>query len=669
MEYRPRPRKRNTQTKLESLADQLNPPVSLENTPRKSSKYSEVWKRLRIKVKTKLYFERLGRDLQLYGANTLGGTDVENDGLIIRKLQASDTVSESLKQQKTSLCIPGSTLKTLWSVLYLVLMFYTAFIMPYKLAFLQEDRNSPDFWVDAGIDALFFIDILVRLNSAYIDSQGNVVTSRKVIIWQYAKTWLCVDLIACFPFYVFEEGQTETFQQSTSRYKVFLRLARIPRLYRLLRITRVFRFARHYREYDCLERLQSHITPSSIRLVAFALSVLLGVHLMTCTWYFAARVEGLGPDTWVMAGGLLDKAPGDLYVAAMYWTITTLATIGYGDIVPSTSLERIMAIIWMLLGVSFYSFMIGSLGNFLHNLHSKETVLNNKLMAIDEFAEEAKLDTELRHRLKHALRYSSAQTNFTSSDKRSTFNELPRELRYEVAIAMHKGAAKSIPFFRERNTAFIAAVVPLLRSVYCEAGSLVYALGDYAEEVYFIASGRCVMVLESKHVLKKLQKGSYFGEIEVIEQIPRKFTVKTASDTELLTLSKRVLAIIKSEFPSIYQEMMQIASIRDQLNTKQQSHFIRMLTVYELGQSQEGSLDYPAARGDSLPVSRLLDTAISRTQTVTRAESHSGKIGRSEPDLESRLNDLQRDFEETNETLGRICELLEIPLGAEIPSQ
>lgn len=604
----------------------------------------------------------MGRELHLYGVNTLGGTDIENNGLIIRKLEASNTVSESTKQRKTYLCIPGSPIKTLWSTFYLILMFYTAFIMPYKLAFLPEDRNSPDFWLDAAIDAIFFLDILVRLNSAYIDSMGNTVTSRKAVFLNYAKSWLCVDLIACFPFYLFEEGQAESFQQSTSRYKVFLRLARIPRLYRLLRITRVFRFARHYREYDCLERLQSHITPSSIRLLSFALSVILGVHLMTCAWYFTARVEGLGPETWVMARGLVDKAPADLYVASMYWTVTTLATIGYGDIVPNNAVERVMAIVWMLLGVSFYSFMISSLGNFLHNLDSKETVLNNKLMAIDEFAEEAKLHKELRHRLKHALRYSSEQTNFSSSDKRSTFNELPRELRYEVAIAMHKGAAKTIPFFTERNTAFIVAIVPLLRSVYCEAGSVVYALGDYAEEVYFIVSGRCVLVLDNKHVLKKLQKGAYFGEIEVIEQIARKFTVKAASNAELLTLSKRVLAIIKSEFPSIYQEMVQIASIRDQLNTKQQSHFARMLTVYELGQSQEGSLDYPATRGDSLPVSSLRDRGISRTQTVARADSYGGKTGCSGHDLESRVRDVQRDFEETNEILGRICGVMEIPL-------
>lgn len=648
------------------MAGQLHPPVSLESSPRERSKYRPVWQRLRVKVKTKLFFERLGREIHLYGANTLGGTDTDNDGLVIRKLQEAGHISESPTQQKTYLCIPGSTVKTIWSSIYLILMFYTAFVMPYKLAFLQEDRESADFWLDASIDGLFFIDILVRLNSAYIDSMGNMVTNRKAIVLKYAKTWLCIDFLACFPFYLLEEGQSDTLQQSSSKYKVFLRLARIPRLYRLLRITRVFRFAKHYREYDCLERLQSHITPSSIRLVAFGLSVILGVHLMTCAWYFTARIEGFGPETWVNSSGLLDKSPGDLYAASMYWTITTLATIGYGDIVPGSSVERVMAIIWMLVGVSFYSFMISSLANLLHNIDSKETVLSNKLIAIDEFAEEAKLDKHLRHRLKHALRYSSDHTNFSTSDKRTTFNELPRELRYEVAVAMHKGAAKAIPFFTERDKVFIATIVPLLRSVYLEAGSVVYALGDYAEEIYFIASGRCVIMLESKHAMKKLQKGAYFGEIEVIEQIPRKFTVKSASDTDLLTMSKRVLSTIKSEFPFIYQEIVKIATLRDQLNSKHQDRFTRMLTVYELGQSQEGSMESPPIRGESLPVPVLKGSEITRSQTVTRAETGSGKVGE---DLESRINDVQSDFEETNKVLLGICELLKIPFKLDISSE
>ena len=621
------------------------PPISPQPTFREGPKYKAVWQRLRLKVRTKLYFDRLSKEIHLYGASTMGGSAPDNDMLMLRKLAAADTVGEVSRVKRTYLCIPGSKVKTGWSGLYLVLMFYTAFVMPYRMAFGEEEEGQG--WMDVGIDGLFFVDILVRLNSAYVNSLGTIVTNRKVILLRYLKTWFCIDFIACFPFFLFQDDSSDSTEQSTSKYRVFLRLLRIPRLYRLLRISRVFRFARHYREYDCLERLQSHITPSSIRLIAFSLSVLFGVHLMTCAWYFTARVEGLGPETWVVHCGLQDKTAGDAYIASLYWTITTLATVGYGDIIPTTSMERIVAVIWMLVGVSFYSLMVSSLANFLHNLNSKSSVLSNKLAAIDEFASEAKLSKDLRARLKHAIRYTALQTSFTSADKRSTFNELPRELRYEIAVVMHNGAAKSIPFFMEKDQVFVAAIVPLLHCVYKQVGSVVYEQGEYAEEIYFIVSGRCVVLMDAKHVLKRLQKGSYFGEVELIEQIPRKFTVKTSCDSELLTLSKRVLMIIKSEFPFIYTEMTDLATIRDQLNAKTHAHFVKLLSAG----SQEGSIVGSSAD---------FEGKYRRIPTIPRGESY--KTSKNAViDVETRLNQVKSDFESINSSLKEVCEVLSIP--------
>jgi hypothetical protein len=44
--------------------------------------------------------------------------------------------------------------------------------------------------------------------------------------------------------------------------------------------------------------------------------------------------------------------------------------------------------------------------------------------------------------LRHALRYSIEQSGFSWRDKQSIFNELPKVLRYEMALAMHHGVIK-----------------------------------------------------------------------------------------------------------------------------------------------------------------------------------------------------------------------------------
>lgn len=47
------------------------------------------------------------------------------------------------------------------------------------------------------------------------------------------------------------------------------------------------------------------------------------------------------------------------YVAAVYYSIATLSTVGYGDIHPATHEERVAASILTIVGASVYAFMVG----------------------------------------------------------------------------------------------------------------------------------------------------------------------------------------------------------------------------------------------------------------------------------------------------------------------
>lgn len=146
----------------------------------------------------------------------------------------------------------------------------------------------------------------------------------------------------------------------------------------------------------------------------------------------------------------MDDEVSTQYIASLYWTYTTISTVGYGDISSETLLEKNFAMIVMIFGVCFFSFTIGSLASIFNRMDSKEAVLNNKMALIDEFSKEARLSKDLKFRLRHALEYSTDKTGFTWVDKQNIFNELPKNLRYEVAMAMHHGAARKIPFFRGR---------------------------------------------------------------------------------------------------------------------------------------------------------------------------------------------------------------------------
>jgi hypothetical protein len=69
-----------------------------------------------------------------------------------------------------------------------------------------------------------------------------------------------------------------------------------------------------------------------INLLGFFLIVLLFLHFSSCLWYFVARINNFDHRTWVFRKGLLDESEHHLYLVAFYWSLTTLTTVGYGDV-------------------------------------------------------------------------------------------------------------------------------------------------------------------------------------------------------------------------------------------------------------------------------------------------------------------------------------------------
>ncbi len=54
---------------------------------------------------------------------------------------------------------------------------------------------------------------------------------------------------------------------------------------------------------------------------------------------------------------LVDRTNFPNYGIAVWWAIVTLATVGYGDVVPTTPLGRIVGSAVIILGVTFLAFL------------------------------------------------------------------------------------------------------------------------------------------------------------------------------------------------------------------------------------------------------------------------------------------------------------------------
>lgn len=102
-------------------------------------------------------------------------------------------------------------------------------------------------------------------------------------------------------------------------------------------------------------------------IVAIVLTYFIG-----CFWYFFVNLpSNSSAANFATSNGLPAMPNSEKLIICSYFTMTTLTTVGYGDYLPITNLEKILAVIIMIVGIGFFSYIMGSFNDVLSNYEDK----------------------------------------------------------------------------------------------------------------------------------------------------------------------------------------------------------------------------------------------------------------------------------------------------------
>uniref|UniRef100_A0A3P8V0W1 Potassium voltage-gated channel subfamily H member 7 n=1 Tax=Cynoglossus semilaevis TaxID=244447 RepID=A0A3P8V0W1_CYNSE len=450
-----------------------------------------------------------------------------------------------------------SPFKAVWDWLILLLVIYTAIFTPYSAAFLLNDIGeqrrrecgyscSPLNVVDLIVDIMFIVDILINFRTTYVNNNEEVVSHPSKIAIHYFKGWFLIDMVAAIPFdlLIFGSGSDET-----------TTLIGLLKTARLLRLVRVARKLDRYSEYG-----------AAVLMLLMCIFALIA-HWLACIWYAIGNMEkpylehkiGWLDNLGVSIGkkyNYSDPNSGpsikDKYVTALYFTFSSLTSVGFGNVSPNTNSEKIFSICVMLIGSLMYASIFGNVSAIIQRLYSGTARYHLQMLRVKEFIRFHQIPNPLRQRLEEYFQHAWTYTN--GIDMNMGF---PECLQADICLHLNQNLLQGCKAFDGATKGCLRALAMRFKTTHAPPGDTLVHCGDVLTALYFVSRGS-IEILKDDVVVAILGKNDIFGEMMHLFSKPGKSCadVRALSYCDLHTIQREEILEVLDMYPEFADQFL-----------------------------------------------------------------------------------------------------------------
>lgn len=433
-------------------------------------------------------------------------------------------------------------------------------------------------------------DVWVQFRTPYTAPDLTQVTDRYLVAKRYVLSgWLFIDIPSSLPW-------DNMLQNSNLTIIKVLRLVRISHTFYRFRTLKL-RNMRGFQEQNVIFIVESVLGTTILSLLKLLSLAILILHWAACLFYYSSSWNNFSSITWVYRQGLVpgtwngntvnSTASLDVrYLYSLYFTTVTMATVGYGDVVPIASVEKVIDLFMIFIGITLFGLLMGLMAQAVNNSSVREARIAKRRQLVQEFIEERHLPKDIADQVVRF--YLFRATKEIAIEEKEIISGLPKSLRDLVIEHLYIDLVVKFEFFEKtlaKHPAFLSSVIQHLKRELYIPGDDIVRQGEIGRSMYFISEGKCeirvwtadhpadvpgphmrVTHKESEAELEEklarrwgplieegcyLEEGSSFGCYSCLLEEPRAATVLATLYSEIFCLTRIDLEKIIEDWPGL----------------------------------------------------------------------------------------------------------------------
>jgi potassium channel len=421
-----------------------------------------------------------------------------------------------------------------WQAFLVAPVLYSAWASPFELA-VERAVTFPLLVADLVADAFFFVDIAVSIVVAWLPLRGSSCATnlfyddRKKAYVRNLRPWtLAMDVASTIPFQVI-------YLLGTSWGAAFAWLSPC-RYLSLLRLWRLRRVSELFAKLEKDVRLNYYWT----RLVKLVGVTLLAVHAAACVLlWMASHYSGPKERTW-LGRGFQTSSVWAGYTRAVYWSLTTLTTVGYGDLHPANPGEMAFAVFYMLFNLGLAAYIVGNMTNLAVSDSTALLALRDTLRGVSMFGAVNRLPEALTEQMAETVRLNFDMTEQLLQQQ--LLSEMPRAVRSGIAQHLFRDTVEGAYLFRGVSEGVVVDLVADVTPQFFPPKADIVQQNETPTDLYIIVSGSVDVLATApdgtETVVSRACRRGMAGEIGVMLNIPQPFTVRCRRLTQAVRVSQ-----------------------------------------------------------------------------------------------------------------------------------